>query len=108
MECLVEREELVVEVMAQLVDQRAQEGFECDDLRSLRCAHPYRNARRHPALLGFVQAMEFTVPIGGSPREYVHPKAGNVVAGGQRVAQFLTACLHGCPIIATERSLDIR
>src|SRR5882672_1653365 len=57
MKSLLEREQLVVEMVANLVDHRAQESLERDDVLFLRGAHPYADACRRSFIFRFVEAV---------------------------------------------------
>jgi len=64
-ERLPESEKLVVEVVAQLVEERAEKRLELDDLYSLGGAHPNRDDARS-TLTGFIEAVKLTRRPGGS------------------------------------------
>ena len=106
MERLLELVHLVVEVVADLVNQRAQERAERDDLLPLRGAHPHGDARRDAALLGLVEAVQFAVVGRRALREHAHADRRHAVAGGQRVGKPLARALAARAIVGLERARD--
>ena len=67
-EGFLESEQLVVEMMAELMDQRAQERLECDHLLLLRGTHPDGDARGLAVILGLVQSVQLAVAVGRPAR----------------------------------------
>lgn len=58
MQGVTEMEQRVVEVVAELVEQRSQEGFERDDLPLLGGQHPDRDVVAPVSVAGFVQPVQ--------------------------------------------------
>src|SRR6266540_54160 len=104
-ERFLEREKLVVEVVAQFVDHGAQERLEGDDLPSLRRAHPDGDSRRRAALLGLVQAMQLAVAVDGPLGENPHAQLRHAISGGERVEQALAFALHRPSVVRAQSSL---
>jgi hypothetical protein len=84
-ERLLELEELVIEVMADLVHEGAQERLERDDLPLRRRAHPDGDSSGRPTFFGFVEAMEFAIIVGGALREHPQPDRRHAIACHQRI-----------------------
>ncbi len=62
----------VVQVVAHLVEERAQEGAKGDHLPPLRGAHPHRNERRRAPAAVLVQAVQFLAARGRPHRQHAH------------------------------------
>src|SRR5207249_3498333 len=102
MERLLEREKLVVEMMAKLMDQRTQERTECNDLMPLRGAHPYRDPRRRIAVLGLVETMQLAIIASWPFGENANAYRRHVIALCEGVDQNLGAPPHGGPVLVTQ------
>ncbi len=104
MEGLVEREQLVVEVMTQLMDQGSQEGLERDDVFLLRGAHPHADARERAFVLGFVEPVQLAGTVRRPGRQHAYAHFRHVISAIQRVDQRLARGLHsGAPVLAQAR-----
>src|SRR6185312_11915402 len=93
MKRFLEREELVVEVMAYLVGQRAHEASEGNDLALARRTHPHGDARRGPPVDRLVEAVQLAVVTGRTLRENAHPDRRHVIAGDERIDDRLAMSL---------------
>ncbi len=102
MEGLLEAELLVVEVVAHLVHERAQERAERDDLLALRRAHPHADARGQAPFLGLVEAVQFAVVVGRALRQHAHADRRHVIARGQRVDDALSRAFDSGAIVGCE------
>src|SRR5439155_7248146 len=87
MERLLEREQLVVEVVAELVDHSAQKRLEGDDLLPLRRTHPDGDSRRGAAFLGLIQAVQLAVSVDRPLGEDAEARLGHAVSGRKHVEQ---------------------
>src|SRR5450432_659153 len=85
MKRLLEHEQLVVEMVTKLVNQRAQKGLERDDVLLLRGAHPYADAGERSLVFRFVEAVQFAGAVRGSRRLHPYPHRGDAIAGRQRI-----------------------
>ncbi len=95
MERLVELVELVVEVVADLVQQRAKEGAELHDVLLLRGAHPHSDPREVAGdLVGLVQALQLVGGIGRTPLEHLHDDARRSQLRIEGIDQALAGLAH--------------
>jgi hypothetical protein len=100
---LLEREQLVVEVMAQLVDDRAQEALEGHDLTLLRRAHPHGDQRPALAFIRLVQTVQLAVVVRRPRGHDLQADGRHRVAFGERIAHRLRDALHGRTIFRRQR-----
>src|SRR5512137_1120015 len=81
--------ELVVEMVAPLVGERAQEALERDDLLPPRGAHPDGDPGAAPGVLGFVEPVQLAVVVARALRQYDHADRGHRERTAERVVQLL-------------------
>src|SRR5207248_2704791 len=106
MKGFLEREELVVEVVAKLVDQRAQKRLEGDDLTPLRRAHPGGDARPRAPLGRLVEPVQLAVFFRRAPVQDTHAHRRHAIACIQLVDQTLACALHRVAVVGGQRRLD--
>src|SRR5688500_14777916 len=103
MEGLLELQQLVVEVVADLVEEGTQEGAEGDDLLALRRAHPERDRGPHPLSCRVVVAVQLAPVMaraGGEHRD-ANRRQGELVEQG--VGQALAGPWGGVAVILAAR-----
>src|SRR5438105_2964910 len=84
---LLQRKQLVVEVMAELMHERAQKCLERDDLPPRSRAHPDGDPRPRSAFLRLIEAVQLAVIAGRALRQDAHPYRRNLVAVDERIDQ---------------------
>src|SRR5262249_22702139 len=99
---------LVVEMMAELVDERAQERLERDDVAPRRRAHPDRDLRALALVFGLVESVELAGLVGRALRENGNADPRHAVPRDEYVDKTLARNLDRCAIVARERVADAR
>src|SRR5438874_9138059 len=100
MKRLLEHEQLIVEVMAKLVNERTQKRLERDNLPPLRRAHPDGDPRFSSSLLRFVKAVQLAVVARWTLRKHPHAHRRNLVTAHQRIDQPLARQLSPSAVFA--------
>src|SRR6185437_15214870 len=73
------------------------------DLAFLRGAHPDGDARTCASLARLVEAVQFAVVVGGSPRHYAHADRRDVIPSGKTIDDRLRMPLHERARVAGKR-----
>src|SRR5438876_12208444 len=109
MEGFREMEMLVIEVVADFVHERSQEGAELDYLNTLRSAHPDADARP-PArdLVGLVESLQLAAGIRGPSLEHAYQHRGHGELAIDRIDQRLARAFDMGALGRGERRLGRR
>jgi len=102
MKGFLERKQLVIEVMTDLVYQGAQESLERDHLLLLSGSHPQRDARSHTLFFGLVESMQLPVVVGRPPQQHFHPDRGHVITLDERIDQILARGLRAGAVLVAQ------
>src|SRR5207248_3784755 len=94
MKSLFERKQLVVEMVAKLMDEGSQERLERDDLSARRGAHPDSDPRFRASFLRLVQSVQLAIVTGRPLCENPDADRRHLVSIDQHVDQTLTGDLH--------------
>ncbi len=94
---------LVIQVMADLVQQRPQKGPESHDLAPLRSAHPDRDNGRGASLRRHVQSLKLAPGCMRSDVKHVHPNRRRLKAGCDAGCKFSAESFGHCSVLVLER-----
>src|SRR5689334_21371676 len=108
MKRFLEREELVIEMVAKLVGERAQDRLEGHYLSSRGRAHPDGDSRPGSPFLGFIETVQLAVVPRRPPRHHAHADRRHFVTADECVDQALTGSLHTGAILGDQRSAYLR